>query len=172
MKWGGAAALLLFLSACAPVATMMPARPADGAGGTLALSFLWNQSTGASAALPYLGIYWGDGEKEFGLVGQVGTGAYAKFRLADGFSVRASVGLPGPWYEGALLYDGGPFTLAGRIGYGRVDWNGRTSYLWLGGGSVTYWYGNLGLEASVLVGEGGWIPAFSVGYRMPLAGKK
>ncbi len=165
MKWGGAAALLLFLSACAPVATMMPARPATGPGGAVAMSVFYNHNTGFSAAFPYLSLFWGDGEKEFGLVGQFGTSAYAKFRLDEGFSVRASVGIPGPWYEGALLYDAGPVTLVGRLAYGRVDWNGRTSYLWLGGGSLTYWYQNFGFEASVLLGEGGWNPVFSVGYR-------
>ncbi len=160
--------LLLLLSACAPVTTMMPARPAEGAGGTVALSVLYNQGTGEPVALPYLGLFWGDGEKEFGLVGQLGTSAYAKFRLEEGFSVRASVGLPGPWYEGALLYDAGPVTLAGRIAYARVEWGEQVRYLWLGGGSLTYWYRGFGFEAAALLGEGGWIPTFSVGYRVEL----
>ncbi len=171
MKRGVVLGLLFLLAACAPVATMMPAQPAEGAGGAVAVSGLFNSQTGEAAFLPYLGIFWGDGEKEFGLVGQLGTSAYAKFRLAEGFSVRASVGLPGPWYEGALLYDAGPLTLAGRIAYARVEWGQNAKYLWLGGGSATYWVQGFGLEASVTFGEGGWIPAFSVGYRATLGTK-
>ncbi len=172
MKRGVWIPLLLLLSACAPVATLMPAEPARAPGGAVGLSLFYNRANGETAALPYLGLFWGDGEKEFGLVGQLGTSASATSRLDRGFSVRASVGLPGPWYEGALLWDAGPLTLSGRIAYAQVDWSGGPSYLWLGGASVTYWYQDLALEAGVLVGEGGWDPVFSVGYRIAAPGKE
>ena len=164
--------LLLLLAACAPVATLMPARPATAPGGAFGLSVFYNKDTGFSAPFPYLALFWGDGEKEFGVFSQLGAGAYAKFRLAEGFSLRASVGVPGPWYEGALLYDLGPLTLSGRFSYGREEWNGRVRYLWLGEAAATYWYQGLGFEAGLLFGEGGWNPIFSVGYWFELpAGK-
>ncbi len=164
--------LVGLLTACAPVATLTPARPAKGFGGTLAISVPYNRHTGFSVTLPYLSLYWGDGEKEFGLVEQFGVSVYAKFRMREDFSILASVGYPGPWVEGRLLYDTGPLTLAGWMAYAQIEWGERSRYHWLGGGSVTYWYRGLGLEAGVVAGEADWVPVFSVGYRLELGGNE
>ncbi len=171
MRWL-APIFLLFFSGCAPIATMMPAEPAPAPGGTVALSVFHNHNTGVNAPFPYLSLFWGDGQKEFGLISQLGTNIYAKVKLEKGLALRASVGLPGPWYGGALLYDIGPFTLAGRLAYGRVEWGNETQDLWLGIGSVTYWYQGFGIEAAVIVSENDWNPVFSVGYRAVVTNKE
>ncbi len=158
--------LLLLLAACAPVATLQPARPADGTGGGLGFSLVTSADLEGIAALPYLELHWGDGLREFGVQTQLGASLYAKIRLDEGLAFKAAMGVPGPWYEGALLLDAGPVTLSGRLAYAGVEWRGRVDYLWLGGLSATYWYRSWGFEASVLFGEGGWVPAFSVGYRL------
>ena len=164
--------MVLLITACAPVSTMQPAAPAEGFGGGAAVAAVLPLSKSSDEplppAIPYAEVHWGDGQREFGLVYQIYSGGvYYKQRVMKDFSVRVMVGLPGPWYEGSVYYDYQNWTFAARYSgaYIAIGDDPDPQWIWLGEVTATYWIEPFGLEAALVVADGGFLPAFSVGVR-------
>ncbi len=156
--------LLLLLAACAPVATVERAKPAEGPGFSVSLTAL--PTSADLFLLPYGRVAYGWGEGEVGFVYQGSFGVYYKQLVIPGFSLKFSLGGPVPWLGGGLLYDYQDltFSLRASASYEAIGDDPTKRLFWKGLATATYWYDDqVALEVGAVFGEGGVVPVVTLG---------